>query len=44
MTLPPNGPSHESVDISEGPPAGAKRGEELNFSSLKATIPKGASL
>lgn len=29
-TLPPTGPSHASVDISEGPPAGAKRGRELN--------------
>lgn len=34
MTLPPNGPSHESVDISEEPPAGAKRGGELPVNSL----------
>lgn len=34
MMLPPNGPPHESVDISEGPPAGAKRGQELNSSRI----------
>lgn len=34
MTLPPNGPSHGSVDISEEPPAGAKRGRELNSSCI----------
>lgn len=26
MTPPPNGPSRAGVDISEGPPAGTKRG------------------
>lgn len=32
MTPPPNGPSHGGVDISEGPPAGTKRGWEVNSS------------
>lgn len=32
MTPPPNGPSRGGVDISEGPPAGTKRGWEVNSS------------
>lgn len=36
MTPPPNGPSHGGVDISEGPPAGTKRGWEVNSSRSSA--------